>query len=112
MQERDRLQPVRAYERSPTDVLVGMSVDVNVSVETIKSALTIPSEAVGGAGAHPYVLVVVAGRVVRRDVVVDDWPGSNLVVRSGLAQGELVALNPKGAAVGASVRPQVKPDGL
>ena len=89
-----------------------MSVDVNVSVETIKSALTIPSEAVGGAGAHPYVLVVDLGRVARRDIVVDDWPSSLVVVRSGLAQGDLVALNPKGAAVGVSVRVKVLPDDL
>ena len=101
-----------AYSSPPKSILVGMSVDVNVSVETIKSALTIPSEAVGGAGAHPYVLVVALGRVVRRDIVVDDWPASLVVVRSGLAQGELVALNPKGATVGGSVRVKVRPDDL
>jgi len=101
-----------AYSSPPKSILVWMSVDVNVSVETITSALTIPSEAVGGAGAHPYVLVVALGRVVRRDIVVDDWPASLVVVRSGLAQGELVALNPKGATVGGSVRVKVRPDDL
>lgn len=101
-----------AYERPPKDVLVGMSVDVNVGVETIVSALTIPREAVGGAGSHPYVLVVAGDRVVRRDVVVDDWPASQVVVRAGLEKGDLVALDPKGAAPSAIVRAKVTSDGL
>lgn len=101
-----------AYASPPRGILVGMSVDVNVNVETIKSAITIPSEAVGGAGPHPYVLVVVLGRVVRRDIVVDDWPASLVVVRSGLLPGELVALNPRGATVSAKVRAKVQSDDL
>lgn len=98
------------YEHAPKDVLVGMSVDVNVSVETVKAALTIPTEAVGGAGAHPFVLVVNDGRVVRREIVVDEWPSSRVVVRSGLERGEQVALDPKGAVVGARVQPRTRGD--
>lgn len=100
-----------AYEHSPKDALVGMSVDVNVSVETLESVLTIPSEAVGG-GAHPFVLVVADGRVVRREIVVDDWPASRVIVRTGLERGELVAVDPKGAVIGAQVRAKVSSDGL
>lgn len=101
-----------AYEQPPKDVLVGMSVDVNVSVETIPSAVTVPREAVGGAGNHPFVLVVDGDRVALRAVVVDDWPASIVVVRSGLKQGELVALDPRGAVPGARVRAVVATDDL
>jgi RND family efflux transporter MFP subunit len=101
-----------AYERPPADVLVGMAVDVNVSVAVLKAAVTIPREAVGGGGARPFVLVVADGQVARRDVTIDDWPAPLVVVRSGLAQGERILIDPKGAAVGASVRAKVKSDVL
>ncbi|MBK8173072.1 MAG: efflux RND transporter periplasmic adaptor subunit [Sandaracinaceae bacterium] len=92
------------YDNAPTSVLFGMSVDVNVNIETIAAAVTIPREAVGGGGARPFVLVVTNGKVARREVTVDDWPAPLVVVRSGLARGEQVLLDPTGAAVGASVR--------
>lgn len=101
-----------AYDDAPKNVLLGMSVDVNVSVETIPSAVTIPRESVGGGGDHPFVLVVADGRVVRRDVTIDDWPAPLVVVRSGLQPAELTLVDPKGAAPGARARAKVTPDGL
>jgi len=89
-----------AYEVVPEKVLVGMSVDVNISVETIPGATTIPRESVGGAAAHPFVLVVAGGVVSRRDVDIDDWPAPLVVVRAGLRPGELVAVDPKGGRRG------------
>ncbi len=100
-----------AYAQMPKDLLLGMSVDVNVSVESIASAVTIPREAVGGGGEHPFVLIVSGGRVEERAITVDDWPASIVVVRSGLEQGELTLLDPKGAAVGAKVRSKVTASG-
>lgn len=93
-----------AYDHPPTDVLFGMSVDVNVNIETIASAVTIPREAVGGSGARPFVLVVTNGNVARREVTIDDWPAPLVVVRSGLARGEQVLLDPSGATEGSAVR--------
>lgn len=101
-----------AYDLAPERVLVGMSVDVNVSVETMPAATTVPRESVGGAGAHPFVLVVTDGLVARRDVDIDDWPAPLVVVRAGLRPGELVAVDPKGAVAGARVRAKVMLDGL
>lgn len=101
-----------AFERAPAELLIGMSVDVNVSIEQISGAVTIPREAVGGRGDRPFVLVVAEGRVVRRAVTLDDWPAPRVVVRAGLAKGELVLLDPKGASAGARVRTEVAPDVL
>lgn len=101
-----------AYENSPADVLIGTTVDVNISVDTIRSAIIIPRESVGGGGARPFVLVVADGRVARREVIVDEWPAPLVVVRSGLEAGEHVLVDPKGAAVGARVRVRVIPDAL
>jgi hypothetical protein len=87
-------------------------VDVNVNVATVLAALTIPRESVGGSGAHAFVLVVSGESVERREIAVDDWPAPLVVVHSGLKAGELIALDPKAAAVGASVRARVVPDGV
>lgn len=89
-----------------------MSVDVNVSVKTLPSSLTIPRESVGGGGVRPFVLIVTEDRVVRRDITIDDWPAPRVVVRSGLQPGEHILIDPKGASVGALVRSQVTPDVL
>jgi len=100
------------YDIPPADALVGMSVDINVSVQQIRGALVIPRASVGGVGLEPFVLVVISGRVERRLVVVDDWPAAQVVVRSGLKEGDLVALDPKSATANAKVRAKVVTDDL
>lgn len=100
-----------AYAQPPPNILVGMSVDVNIHVETIAGALTIPRESVGGGDTHPFVLVVKDGRIEKRIVTIDDWPASEIVVRSGLQRGEQVLVDPSGALVGAAVRTR-SPDAL
>lgn len=96
-----------AYDRVPASGLVGMSVDINVLVETLESALTVPREAVGGVGTGTFVLLVRDGLVARREVIADDWPAEALVVSSGLAAGDVIALDPRAAVVGAHVRAQL-----
>jgi RND family efflux transporter MFP subunit len=96
-----------AYGTAPAGALIGMSVDINVSVGTVRGAVTIPREAIGGAGASPFVLVAVGDRIERRDLVVEDWPAAAVVVSTGLAAGDLVVLDPKAAVVGARVRVKV-----
>jgi RND family efflux transporter MFP subunit len=96
-----------AYVSAPEHPLIGMSVDVNVSIEAIAAAITIPREAVGGAGGNPFVLVVAHDRVERREISVDDWPAAAVVVRAGVEPGELIALDPKSAIGGARVHAEV-----
>jgi hypothetical protein len=101
-----------AYVSAPTNPLIGMSVDVNVSVASLAAATTIPREAVGGANGRPFVLVVSHQQVERREVKVDDWPAAAVVVKAGIKPGELIALDPKSATNGARVRPQEMRDGV
>lgn len=98
------------YDRPPPDVVVGMSVDVNIVVASIAQALTIPRQAVAGAGDQPYVLVEKDGRVDRRAITFEDWPAALVVVRSGLRPGEHVLLDPKSAIAGAKVRATEAPE--
>ena len=101
-----------AYESAPSRVLVGMSVDVNISIDTRPSAVTIPREAVGGGGDRPFVLLVTDGRVTRRDVTIEDWPAPLVVVRSGLEQGDQILVDPTSAEEGSQVRSTVRPNAL
>ena len=100
------------YNAPPKKTLIGMSVDINISVEELRKALVVPRESVGGVGAQPFVLVVIGGRALRRNVTVDDWPAELVVVREGLKNGELVAVDPKSVANNARVRVNAGARGL
>lgn len=97
-----------AYDRQPDRVLVGASVDINVSVDTVPRAITIPREAVASADGRDFVLVVKKGRTERRPVQVDDWPAEWVIVTQGLRSGETVAVDPSAVSAGAQVRPEVQ----
>ena len=101
-----------AYESAPSQVLVGLSVDVNISIDTRPSAVTIPRESVGGGGDRPFVLLVTDGRVTRRDVTIEDWPAPLVVVRAGLEQGDQILVDPTSAEEGSQVRSTVRPNAL
>ncbi len=101
-----------SYDTKPEGVLVGMSVDVDLVVGSTNGAVTIAREAVGIAGNSAFVLVVAHDRVERRPITLDDWPATWVVVRSGVAAGELVALDPSSAVAGALVRARLESDGL
>lgn len=101
-----------AYDEPLGSSLVGMSVDINVSVAAVRKALIVPRESVGNVGAQPFVLVVADGRAMRRNVTVDDWPAELVVVRAGLEVGQFVAVDPDSVATGSRVRMKVETRGL
>lgn len=93
---------------SAPDLPAGLSLDANLAVAEHVDALTVPRSAVAGLGGlQAWVMVVEGGRTLRRDVDVIDWPASLLVVRSGLEEGQQVALEPRRIAAGTDVRPVV-----
>lgn len=100
-----------AFTTPPKDVLLGMSVDLNVAVAYLPAVLTIPREAVGSYEGRSFVLVVVDERVERRTIEIEDWPAPSVVVRSGISAGELIVLDPTSAITGARVRTEVR-DGV
>ncbi len=83
---------------------VGLSLDVNLIVETHRDALTVPRAAVAGLDTDPWVLAVEGGRTVRRVVSVIDWPAPRLVVLDGLETGMTVALEPRSLEADIEVR--------
>ena len=77
--------------RPPTYLRQDMTVSVDIAVERKASALTLPVHGVREAqGAHPWVMALRDGRLVRQDVRLG-WLGSTQVeVLSGLTEGDQV----------------------
>jgi hypothetical protein len=79
---------------------------VNISVETIDRALTLPRSAIAAsAGRAPYVMAVRDGKAVKQAVTFVDWPAERVVVTAGVKEGEQVAADPLSVAEGARVAP-------
>ncbi len=96
------------YAAVPKATLLGMSVDLTISVARRPAAITIPREAVGSDDGRAFVLVVVDGRAQRRAITIEDWPASSVVVRSGVSAGDLIMVDPTAAVAGARVRTEVR----
>lgn len=97
-----------SYKTQPPEILVGASVDVNISVGSVPNALVIPRESIGTVQGRSFVLVVKDGVAQRREVSVDDWPAEWVVITRGLKASELVAIDPRGASPGSDVRVEVQ----
>ena len=70
----------------------GMTATIRVSVETLSNVLLVPPQALFSNGGEDVVYVVRHGRPERRHVEVDRRNADHVVVKSGLQEGESVAL--------------------
>lgn len=91
---------VRITLPDDTPLLVGMTVDANIVVRREEAAVLVPDTAVSGG----KLFVVEDGRAVARPVVVGATGEGRAEIRSGLAEGERVVVNPpSGLTDGADV---------
>lgn len=82
-----------------------MTVSVEVETGRVGRALTVPEDAVQDlSAAHPTVLLVQDGRVVKRDVTLGLRGQGVVEVRTGLQNGDAVVPPKDGLAPGARVR--------
>ena len=78
----------------PAALRPDMTVSVDLTVASKRSALTVPTNAIRGAAtAAPWVLVVDGGVVVRRDVTLGIAGEGQSEIQSGVAEGTIVALS-------------------
>jgi HlyD family secretion protein len=78
----------------PATLRPDMTVSVDLTVATKKAALTVPTEAIRNAAtAAPWVLVVDAGALVRRDVTLGIAGEGRSEIASGVSEGDIVALS-------------------
>lgn len=95
---------------APKEIPPGLSVDVNITVESRDGALTLPRGAIARSDGSSYVMVVRSNKVIRQTIVFIDWPADRVIVTSGVRAGDQVALDPLSATEGSTVRPIEAPD--
>ena len=78
----------------PATLRPDMTVSVDLTVASKKNALTVPTDAIHDAATAPWVFLVDAGTVVRRDVTLGIAGEGQSEIASGVSAGELVALSP------------------
>jgi HlyD family secretion protein len=70
----------------------GMTANLRVATESVDGALMVPPQAVFSAEHGDVVYVVSRGRVERRHVEVDRRNADHVLIRTGVAEGERVAM--------------------
>ncbi len=108
----DRIEPTTggrtirlSFNASPQSLPPGLSVDVNISVDTTPNALAIPRAAISTPDTAPSVVLIQDHKPVQRDVTFLDWPAERVIVTSGIAAGDQIALTPSTVPLGKTVNP-------
>lgn len=93
---------------TPPDRLLprGLTMSVNIVVETFDAAITAPRAAILDLDGDPHVLLDVDGVARETPVKVRHWPAERLIVTEGLAPGDRLITTPWGVTPGARVSAQ------
>lgn len=89
---------------APVSAPIGLTVTVNIVVDSLDAAITAPRAAIQTTEAGNAVFVVADGTAQRRPVSVIDWPAARLIVSEGLAPGDLLITDATGITEGQAVR--------
>ena len=103
--QRGTIEVRLAVAEPPPELRADMTVSVDVEVARNPDALVLPVGVVRDVGTRaPWVLVVVAGRVERRDVKLGTEGEELVELLSGVAEGDLAIPLDAGVVVGDRVR--------
>jgi len=87
------------------DAPSGLTVTVNLLIETRDHAISIPRSAIIQSGIDAKIRVVgVDNIVIERAISFVDWPAEQVIVTRGVEPGELVLVDPESAQPGEKVR--------
>jgi HlyD family secretion protein len=91
---------------APNDAPSGLTVTVNLQIETRDRALSIPRSAILSRGGKNLVRVIGPdGRVGEKEIRFLDWPAEKVIVTAGLQPKDRILINPDQADVGDLVEP-------
>ena len=94
----------------PADLRAGVTADVNIIIERLDAALTVPRSALLGRDARARALLLRDGKVVEQPVSFREWPSDRVIVTSGLAPGDQLLAQPSTALIGERVTPTNEPE--
>lgn len=89
---------------APVRAPVGLTVTINIIVDSLDAAITVPRAAIRSGDTGDAVFVITDGTAHRRAVSVIDWPAARLIVTDGLGPGEVLILDATGITDGQPVR--------
>jgi HlyD family secretion protein len=73
---------------------LGLTAVVNIIVDRVDRALTVPRTALVRAGSSPSVFLIRDGQVAEVPITFDDWPAERVRVKGGLTAGDVLILDP------------------
>lgn len=87
---------------TPPDIMLprGLTMSVNVVVETFDQAITVPRSAILQLNEAPFVLLDAGGTAKKTPVSIRSWPADRLVVTDGLSSGDRLITNPQAVSPG------------
>jgi multidrug efflux pump subunit AcrA (membrane-fusion protein) len=80
----------------PPEIRTGMNAEVRIFVERLSDALQVPVQALCEVKGHYFCLAHSGERFETREVQVGSSNDTYMTIKSGLAEGEVVVLNPRG----------------
>jgi multidrug efflux pump subunit AcrA (membrane-fusion protein) len=80
----------------PPEIRTGMNAEVRIFVERLSDALQVPVQALCEVKGHYFCLVHSGERFETREVQVGSSNDTYMTIKSGLQEGEVVVLNPRG----------------
>lgn len=89
---------------APVIAPVGLTVTVNIIVDSLDAAITAPRAAIQSDETGDAVFIVRDGIAQRRPVSVIEWPAARLIVTEGLMPGDVLILDATGVTDGQAVR--------
>lgn len=96
-----------SFDTAPDRLLPrGLTMSVNIVVETFDAAITAPRAAILDLDGDPHVLLDADGVARETPVKVRHWPAERLIVTEGLSPGDRLITTPWGVTPGARVSAQ------
>lgn len=93
-----------AISNSGNDIPAGLTVTVNLVIEQLERAISIPRRVILEADGHHVVRLVDAEGTVREKAIsFTDWPTEDVIVTSGLEPGDRILADPEAARPGETV---------
>lgn len=94
-----------AFDHPPASAPAGLTVSVNLIVDSRRDAISIPRSAILSPDTNPHVRTVTEGGAVSQQTITFiDWPSEKVIVTSGLKPGMRILADPTAAQPGQRVK--------
>ncbi|MCB1626064.1 MAG: efflux RND transporter periplasmic adaptor subunit, partial [Pseudomonadales bacterium] len=97
-------------DQSVATLRAGVTADVNIIIERLPNAITVPRSALLGRDERARAMLVRGGRVTEQPVEFLEWPSDRVIVTSGLSAGDQILAQPRPELLGQRVSANSEPE--